>query len=111
MSESSLRVRASNDLLFVKAVLNDSREGYVLLDTGAFHSAISEGAACDLGAPKALTGPVSLQGGAGAVQGRMLASDVRFRLGSRVVEASLVVIVGLDQLERYLFVARTESAA
>ena len=43
--------------------------------------------------------PLPLQGGAGAVDARMLSTSVHFRLGSRVIETSQVVIAPLDQLE------------
>jgi Aspartyl protease len=93
------RARASNNLLFVKAVLNDSREAYVLLDTGAFFNAISESTARALQCPRLFSSSVQLQSGAGATEGRMLSSEVRFRVGSRVLEASPVVVVPLDELE------------
>jgi predicted aspartyl protease len=92
-------VRASNDLLFLKAVLNDSQEGYILLDTGAFFSAVSESTARALKYPRLFASPVSLQGGVGAAEGKMLSSGVRFRFGSRLVEASPVVVVSLDELQ------------
>lgn len=93
------QVRASNSLLFLKAVLNDSQEGYLLLDTGAFYSAISESTARALKYPRLFASPVSLQGGVGAAEGKMLSSGVRFRFGSRLVEANPVVVVSLDELQ------------
>ena len=94
-------VRASNNLLFIKAVLNDSREGYILLDTGAFFSAISERTARALKYPRLFESSVPLQGGVGATEGKMLPSSVRFRFGSRLVEANPVVVVCLDELETH----------
>jgi hypothetical protein len=94
-------VRASNNLLFIKAVLNDSREGYVLLDTGAFFNAISESTARTLKYPRLLASSVQLQSGAGATQGEVFPSQVRFRFGSRVLRAGTVVVVPLDELERH----------
>ena len=95
------QVRASKNLLFVKAVLNDTREGYVLLDTGAFFNAISESTARALKYPQLFGSSVQLQGGAGAIEGKMFPSDVHFRFGSRVMEASPVVVVRLDELEQH----------
>jgi hypothetical protein len=92
-------VRASNDLLFLKAVLNDSHEGYILLDTGAFFSAISENTARTLKYPRLLASPIPLHGGVGATEGRMLSSGLRLRFGSRLVEANPVVVVSLDELQ------------
>jgi hypothetical protein len=99
--DTSLETRAVNDLLFVKAVLNDSREGYVLLDTGASYSAISENSARALRYPTGLASFVPLQSGAGATEGKLFSSEVRFRLGLRVVPANPVLVVGFDQLERH----------
>jgi hypothetical protein len=42
-----------------------------------------------------------LQGGVGATEGKMLPSSVRFRFGSRLVEANPVVVVCLDELETH----------
>ena len=92
-------VRASNNLLFIWAVLNDSREGYILLDTGAFFNAISESTARALKYPRLFASSVQLQSGVGATEGKMIPSGVRFRFGSRLVEASPVVVVCLDELE------------
>jgi len=96
-----LPVRDSNDLLFVKAVLNETREGYVLLDTGASYSAVSEETARGLGSSRLSAVSVPLRGGAGATEGWALPSGVRFRLGLRVVDANRVVAVGLTETERY----------
>ena len=92
-------VRASHNLLFVKAVLNDSKDGYILLDTGASINAISESTARALKYPRLLASPVQLQSGVGATEGEMFPSGVRFRFGSRLVDASPVVVVCLDELE------------
>jgi hypothetical protein len=94
-------VRASNDLLFIKGVLNDSREGYVLLDTGSSFNVISESTARALKYPRLFASSVPLQGGAGATEGRAYPWEVRFRFGSRVVAANPVVVVGLNQFEQY----------
>jgi predicted aspartyl protease len=94
-------VRASNNLLFIKAVLNESREGYVLLDTGAFVNAISESTARALKYTPAFASSVKLQSGGGATEGMMLPSELRFRFGSRVVKANSVAVVPLDDLEQH----------
>ena len=94
-------VRAHNDLLFIKGVLNDSREGYVLLDTGASFNVISESTARALKYPSLFASSVRLQGGAGAIEGSMYFTEVRFRFGSRVVSANPVMVVGLHQFEQY----------
>jgi len=104
-------VRASNNLLFIKAVLNEFREGYVLLDTGAFVNAISESTARALKYTPAFAFPVKLQSGAGATEGMMLPSELRFRFGSRVVKANSVAVVPLDDLEQHHGMAVAGSSA
>ena len=90
-------VRASNDLLFIKAILNDSREGYVLLDTGASFNVISESTARALKYPRLFGVRPSRCGVAtGATEGTAFPMEVRFRFGSRVVAANPVVVVGLS---------------
>jgi hypothetical protein len=94
-------VHAQNDLLFIKGVLNYSREGYVLLDTGASFNVISESTARALKYPPLFASSVQLQSGAGAREGSMYRAEVRFRFGSRVVAANPVMVVGLHQFEQY----------
>ena len=94
-------VRAYNDLLFIKGVLNDAREGYVLLDTGASFNVISESTARALKYPPLFASSVRLQSGAGSIEGSMYPADLRFRFGSRVITASPVMVVGLTHFERY----------
>lgn len=94
-------VRTHNDLLFVKGMLNDSREGYVLLDTGASFNVISESAARALKYPPLFASSVRLQSGAGAIEGSMYPTEVRFRFGSLEVAANPVMVVGLQHFERY----------
>jgi hypothetical protein len=94
-------VRAHNALLFIKGVLNDSREGYVLLDTGASYNVISESTARALKYPPSFASSVRLQSGAGAIEGSMYPTEVRFRFGSRVLAANPVMVVGLNQFEQY----------
>jgi hypothetical protein len=94
-------VRAHNHLLFIKGVLNDSNEGYVLLDTGASFSVISESTARALNYRRLFATSVHLAGGAGAIEGSMYPTEVRFRFGSRVVAANPVMVVGLNQFQQY----------
>ena len=77
-----------------KATLNDSREGYVLLDTGASFNVISEGTARALKYPRLFGSAVPLRSGTGAIEGTAFPMEVRFRFGSRVVAANPVVVVG-----------------
>ncbi len=95
------QARSSNDLLFIKGVLNDSSEGYVLLDTGALYNAISERTARALRLPRLFSSPLPVQGGTGTLDARMYSAEVRFRFGSQVLQASEVLVLPLDQMERY----------
>jgi predicted aspartyl protease len=98
---SNLPVRADNRLLFLQTVLNESQQGYVLLDTGATFSAISAAAARRARNCWSLTNPILLLGSSGGVEGFPLSPGVRFRFGTRVLSADPAVVVDLSDLERH----------
>jgi hypothetical protein len=93
--------RADNCLLYLPAVLNETRSGYVLLDTGATYNAVSETAARAWNERSLLSHSIPLHGGAGAIDGLLLSHAVRFRFGSRVVSADPVVVVDLSDVGRH----------
>ncbi|MBZ5581797.1 MAG: aspartyl protease family protein [Acidobacteriia bacterium] len=83
-------------LLFLRGVLNNALEGYILLDTGASYSAVSRPAARVL---KKSTGPViGLQGANGVVSGDLLAAGARFDFAGRSLAAETVVALDLAAL-------------
>ncbi len=94
--------RADNCLLYLSAQLNESPQpGYVLLDTGATYSAVSEATVRTWKEYRGLARAVPLHGGSGAVNGKLLPSGVHFRLGSQVVSADPVVVVDLSDVSRH----------
>lgn len=93
--------RADHCLLYLASVLNESRSGYVLLDTGATYSAVSEAAARSWNAYRTMSRSIALHGGAGATDGFLLPRGVRFRFGSRVLSADPAVVVDLSDASRH----------
>ncbi|MGD0500154.1 MAG: pepsin/retropepsin-like aspartic protease family protein [Bryobacteraceae bacterium] len=87
------RVVPNLGLLLMRGVLNGSREGYVLLDTGASYSAISRQTARVLGS--SLVSAVNLQGAGGAVPADLVASGVRFQVAGQNLTAGRVVAIDL----------------
>jgi len=88
------------DLLLVPTVLNGKQSGYVVLDTGAYCSAISCEAARTLGgfpiAPKVL-----LTAGTGAATGQRVSSPVHFGLAAQDLIPGDVVAIDLSNLSRH----------
>jgi len=89
----------NRNLLLTKAALDDAREGYVLLDTGAAYTGIS------LQTARALRSrPVEsfhMQGGAGPVAGEMVEPGIRFRIADQELTADHPVAVDLTAVSRY----------
>jgi hypothetical protein len=85
------------DVLLVAAVLNGQRNGYVLVDTGAFCSAISREVA------RTLTGfqivpEVRLSAGTGAAIGQRISSTAHFVIAEQDLIADEVVALDLSDL-------------
>jgi hypothetical protein len=93
--EGFLPARNEDELLFLPATLNDAHDGFVLLDTGSSFNAISHDTARVLKVRQVLSSPVSLLGGVGAIEGYLVPSGVRFRMGTRAVAVDQVVAVDL----------------
>ena len=89
----------NRNLLLTKAALDDAREGYVLLDTGAAYTGIS------LQTARALRSrPVEsfhMQGAAGAVAGEMVEPGIRFRIADQELTADHPVALDLTTVSRY----------
>lgn len=90
-----------NRLLFVEGSLNDSRTGYMLLDTGSSFSVVSPAAAGAWKNYRSLSPDVALRGGSGETDGFLLPAGVRFHLGSRVLRADPAVVVDLSDFARH----------
>ena len=91
---------AKHDLLLVATVLNGKQKGYVVMDTGAFCSAISRAVARTLsGFP---IGPeVTLVAGTGAATGQRVPSAVHFAIAQHDLVPHEVVALDLSDLNRH----------
>ena len=99
--DSVLRSFTNNRLLFLKGTVNESREGYFLLDTGASYNAISSNLARQLNISEALAERAPFQGGTAKFDAPLLRGSVRLRLGSRELITDPVVAVDLSAASRY----------
>jgi predicted aspartyl protease len=97
----SLKALTSNRLLFVKGTINETREGYLLLDTGASYTAISRNVARQLNLPEAFAPKVPLQGGIAELDAPVLHNSVRLRVGTQEFTTPAVVAVDLSTTSRY----------
>ena len=83
----------SGDMLFLRGAVNDALEGFILLDTGASYSAVSQGAAKVLRRP--LASVIALRGANGDLNGDLFAGGVRFGVSGLNFMADPVVAVDL----------------
>ncbi|MGA3096066.1 MAG: aspartyl protease family protein [Bryobacteraceae bacterium] len=88
-----------NDMLFVRGAMNDSQEGYILLDTGASYSAISRRTAQALNSSP--VSAVGLRGANGALDGDLIAAAVRFHVGGWNLTADSVVALDLAEFSAF----------
>jgi hypothetical protein len=95
-----IRGATRHDLLLVPTILNGNRKGYVIMDTGAFCSAISREVARTLsGFP---IGPeVTLVAGTGAATGQRVPSAVHFAIAQHDLVPHEVVALDLSDLNRH----------
>jgi predicted aspartyl protease len=87
-------------LLLVETVLNGKHNGYVLLDTGAYCSAISRKVARTLSGFPMVT-DVPLATGTGAATGRRVSSLVHFAIAEQDLFPREVVALDLSNVSRY----------
>jgi hypothetical protein len=85
------------DVLLVAAVLNGQRNGYVLVDTGAFCSAISRDVARTLSGFQ-IVPEVRLTAGTGAAIGQRISSTAHFVIAEQDLIADEVVALDLSDL-------------
>ena len=96
----SHRAAAKGDLLLVRTTLNRKHDGYVVLDTGAFCSAISREVAGSLsGSP--LAPEIRIGAGTGATTGQLVSSAVRFQIAGQELIPNEVVALDLSNLSRH----------
>ena len=97
---STTRGLTKHDLLLVATVLNGNRTGYVVLDTGAYCSAISREAARTLsGSP--IVPEVRLAAGTGPATGQRVSSSLRFTIADQDFIPDKVVALDLSNLSRH----------
>jgi hypothetical protein len=97
----ALPALSSNNLLFVRGTVNECREGYFLIDTGASYSAISKTVARELRISETLAERVQLEAGTTELDAPLVHSDIRLRFGSRKLGAGSVVAIDLSLSSRY----------
>jgi predicted aspartyl protease len=90
-----------NNLLFVKGTVNDTYEGYFILDTGASYNAISMNLARRMRSSAALTNSVSLQGGTAQMYAHRVTEILRFTVGASELQTDPVLAVDLSLASRY----------
>lgn len=98
---SASRAVLHNGLLFLKGTLNNSYNGYFLLDTGAAYNAISTNLARKMNSSASLNESVSLQGGTANLAAHFVSEILRFRIGSSDLRADPVVTLDLSLTSRY----------
>jgi hypothetical protein len=92
-------IAGRRSLLLTKAVLDDDREGYVLLDTGAAFTGISARTARDL--RRSPVESLDLRGANGWVSGDMVKHGIRFRIGCQDFTAEQPVALDLSTFSRF----------
>jgi len=97
----AVRAVASNRLLFLKGVFNETREGYFLLDTGASYNAISPALSRELNHGIAGAESISVQNGSADMEAPLFRFPARVRFGSRELSVNPVVAVDLSASSRY----------
>jgi len=91
-----------HNLLLVDTVLNGKQNGYVVMDTGAYCSAISAEVAHTLkGFPLPLAPQVHLAAGTGAATGQRVSSRVHFAIANQDLIPDEVVALDLSNLSRH----------
>jgi hypothetical protein len=86
--------------LLVASVLNGERSGYVVLDTGAFCSAVSREVARTLRGPS-IVPEVRVAAGTGAATGQLVSSTVHFAIAEQDLIPNELVAVDLSNLSRH----------
>jgi hypothetical protein len=87
-------------LLLVETVLNGKKNGYVVLDTGAYCSAISRDVARTLSGSR-IAPEVRLAAGTGTATGERVSSTVHFAIAAQDLVPNEVVAMDLSNLSRH----------
>jgi hypothetical protein len=97
----AIPVFSSNRLLFVKGTVNETHDGYFLLDTGAAFSVIASDLAGQLHISKILAAHVPLRGGVAEISAPLLSGSIRLQFACHQPVAGPVVAVDLSTASRY----------
>jgi hypothetical protein len=96
----SARTVTKHHLLLVETVLNGKKNGYVVLDTGAYCSAISRDVARTLSGSR-IAPEVRLAAGTGTATGERVSSTVHFTIATQDLVPNEVVAMDLSNLSRH----------
>jgi hypothetical protein len=97
----TIHALASNDLLFLKGVFNETHEGYFLLDTGASYNAISQSLNRQAHRSTLFAAAADVQAGTAAVDADLFPDAARLRFGARVLSAQPLIAIDLSTISRY----------
>jgi len=100
-TQGALPAVSNNQLLFLKGTVNETHEGYFLLDTGASYNAISRNMVRRLNISEALASLVPMQGGVAEMDAPLLTGQVRLRLPTNELVRGPVVALDLSTASRY----------
>jgi hypothetical protein len=99
--EGALKAFSSNHLLFVRGRVDETCEGYFLLDTGASYTAISRNTARQLKMAEGLAPRISLLSGTAALDAPLVAPAVRLGVGKTEFATGPVVAIDLSTASRH----------
>jgi hypothetical protein len=97
---SSHRAAGERNLLLVGTLLNQKYRGYVIIDTGAFCSAISREVASTL-STFPMPRDLRIEGGSGAVTGQLVPGGVHFEIAGQDLAPDDIVALDLLNLSRH----------
>jgi hypothetical protein len=98
---SAVPAQLNNQLLFVGGRVNEARDGYFLVDTGAAVTAISKDLAHELHISEILADHVPFRSGVAEIGAPLLSGSVRLQLASHHTVTGPVVAVDLSVASRY----------
>jgi len=100
-SAEAIPIRCSNRLLFLKGTVNQTHEGYFLIDTGSAYTAVSRSLARVLHESELLDARTPLDGGLASIDAPVLNGQVHLQVASRVLVTGPVIAVDLSTAGRY----------
>jgi hypothetical protein len=100
-TSGALPAVSSNRLLFLKGTVNETHQGYFLLDTGASYNAVSRNMVRRLNISEALASLIPLQGGVAEMDAPLLTGLVRLRFPTNELARGPIVALDLSTASRY----------